>query len=245
MARWIKANGTVQPIQPTNGTEFSLDEMRACVGGHLEAVKLTSKEVMYVNEEGVLLQLPLNTTATEVMHQHRPDRAHESICGDVLIASLVETGDEDDTLHVHVTPTEAACTECGKSPSLQWDLYGMTGTLCRACLERDMGDIKQALQSQQEGDGEERDGKMLDRLEDRWIKDTCITGQVKYVKMFNSSGVLEVHGIDYTFEGGGIAYMLENDQGAIEPYGESLIERKFYNYAEVAHYLYEESHGQE
>ena len=129
--------------------------MRACVGGHLQALKLTSQEVMYVNEDFIRLQLPINTTATEVLHQHRPDRAHEPICGDVLIASLVETGDEDNTLHVHVTPTEAACTECGKSPSLQWNMYGMTGILCRDCLGRDIGDINQVLQSPQEATHED------------------------------------------------------------------------------------------
>lgn len=148
MGRWIKANGTVQPIQPKNGKEFSLDEMRACVGGHLEAVKLTSKEVMYVNEEGVLLHLPINTTATEVMHQHRPDRAHEPICGDVLIASLVETGDEDNALHVQTVPTQATCTECGRAPALQWTLYDMTGVLCQDCLAMEVDNINHTISTE-------------------------------------------------------------------------------------------------
>jgi len=95
MARWIKADSKVSQVHPKNGTEFSLDEMRDFVGGHLEAVKLTSKEVMYVNEDFVGLQLPINATATEVLHQHRPDITYP-ICGDVLIASLRETGDEED-----------------------------------------------------------------------------------------------------------------------------------------------------
>jgi Domain of unknown function (DUF3846) len=145
MARWIKADGTVQEVHPMNDTEFSLQEMRDFVGGHLEAVKLTSQEVMYVNEEGIRLQLPINTTATEVMHQHRPDRAHEPIYGDVLIASLVETGDEDNTLHVQTTPTNAACTECGHSPALEWNLYGMTGILCRDCLAKEVDNVNHTM----------------------------------------------------------------------------------------------------
>jgi hypothetical protein len=149
MARWIKADGTVKEIQPANKTEFSLDEMRACVGGHIEAVKLTSQEVMYVNDEGVLQQLPINTTATEVLHQHRPDRAHEPICGDVLIASLVETGDEDPNLHIQTTPIDAACTECGKSPAIEWNMYGMTGILCQECLAKEVGNANLALQTGQ------------------------------------------------------------------------------------------------
>lgn len=154
MARWIKADGTVKEIQPANKVEFTLDEMRACVGGHIEAVKLTSQEVMYVNDEGVLQQLPINTIATEVFHQHRPERSHEPICGDVLIASLVETGDEDNTLHVQATPTNAACEECGKSPSLQWNLYGMTGILCQDCLGREVDIINLALKA----DPEQKEG---------------------------------------------------------------------------------------
>jgi hypothetical protein len=146
MARWIKADGTVQPVHPTNSIEFSLEEMRAYVGGHLQAIKLTSQEVLYCNEDFVRLQLPINAVATEVYHQHRPERAHEPLCGDVLIASLQETGDEDNTLHVQATPINAACTECGRSPSLQWNLYGMTGILCKDCLTRDVGDINATLQ---------------------------------------------------------------------------------------------------
>ena len=94
MARFIKTDGTVQEAHPTNGVEFSLDEMRNFVGGYLEAIKLTSQEVLYCNEDFVGLQLPINSVATEVLHQHRPDIPYP-LCGDVLIASLRETGDED------------------------------------------------------------------------------------------------------------------------------------------------------
>lgn len=155
MARWIKADGTVQQVHPTNSIEFSLEEMRAYVGGHLQAIRLTSQEVLYCNEDFVRLQLPINAVATEVYHQHRPERSHEPLCGDVLIASLTETGDEDDTLHVQATPTKAACTECGKSPALEWNLYGMTGILCQSCLSKEVDSINLVLKktdtNQEEG----------------------------------------------------------------------------------------------
>jgi hypothetical protein len=63
---------------------------------------------------------------------------------------------------------------------------------------------------------------------------------VKYVKLTDSPGVLEVKGIATSFEEHGTAYMLEAEKGLIEPYSERLVERKFSNYADVAHYLYEE-----
>lgn len=145
MARHIKANGTVKKVQPANGTEFSVDELKDFVGGYFEAIKLTSHDVMYLHEDGVGLQLPINAIATEVLHQHKPERAHNPICGDVIIASLQETGDEDNTLHVQTTPTNAACTECGKSPALEWNLYGMTGILCRDCLAKEVDNVNHTI----------------------------------------------------------------------------------------------------
>lgn len=56
-------------------------------------MKLTSTEVMYLNEDGVRLQLPLNYKAMEVLRSHRPEHARTPIVGNVLIASLQETGD--------------------------------------------------------------------------------------------------------------------------------------------------------
>lgn len=144
MARFIKTDGTVQEAHPTNGVEFSLDEMRNFVGGYLEAIKLTSQEVMYVNEDFVGLQLPVNRIATEVLHQHNPDIRYP-ICGDVLIATLRETGDEENVLHVKTTPTNEKCTECGKAPALQWNLYGMTGILCRDCLGKEVDNINHTI----------------------------------------------------------------------------------------------------
>lgn len=144
MARHIKADGTVTLALPKNGTEFSLDEMRSFVGGHLEAIKLTSQEVLYCNEDFVGLQLPINQVATDIMHQHRTDIIYP-LCGDVLIASLRETGDDDKVLHVQTVPTQAACTECGNSPSLEWSLYGMTGILCRNCLAKEVDNVNNTL----------------------------------------------------------------------------------------------------
>ena len=150
MARWIKTDGTVEQVYPTNRIEFSLEEMRSFVGGHLEAIKLTSQEVMYVNEDFAGLQLPINAVATEVLHQHRPDYSCYPICGNVLIASLQETGDEPNALHVQAVPPNEKCTECGKVPALQWTLYGMIGVLCQDCLGKEVDSINETLQSEWE-----------------------------------------------------------------------------------------------
>ena len=145
MARWIKTDGKVEQVHPQDGKEFSVDEIRTFVGGYFEAIKLTSQDVMYLNEDGIGLQLPINAIATEVLHQHKPERAHNPICGNVIIASLQETGDESNVLHVQTTPTNADCTECGKSPALEWSLYGMTGVLCRDCLAKEVDNINHTI----------------------------------------------------------------------------------------------------
>lgn len=39
MARLIKTNGLVVDIDPVNGTDFSLQELQACVEGYIEIVR--------------------------------------------------------------------------------------------------------------------------------------------------------------------------------------------------------------
>jgi hypothetical protein len=93
MALWIKADGMEQEIQPQNGIAFTLSEMQKCVGGYIEAVTFTDKLIMYINENG--LYLPHNMKATQLLRRQRPEHRYTVLYGDVLIASLVETGDEE------------------------------------------------------------------------------------------------------------------------------------------------------
>ena len=58
----------------------------------------------------------------------------------------------------------------------------------------------------------------------------------KYVKLFDSHSVYEVKAIDPCFEGEGTAYMLEVEEGMIEPYGESLVEQTFFTDQELNTY---------
>jgi len=51
--------------------------------------------------------------------------------------------------------------------------------------------------------------------------------QVKYIKMLGSSKIFEVKAIDTRY--GETLYMLESEEGIIETYGESIIEKKFYS----------------
>lgn len=78
MAEIIKANGEVIPTTPKNGKTFSLEEMQGIVGGYIEIVHLKDG-YMVVNEEGLLMGLPINELAFL--------RSGRYIVGDVLVCS--------------------------------------------------------------------------------------------------------------------------------------------------------------
>ena len=76
MAEIIKTDGTRQPVQPANGTDFKLEEMQAIVGGDIE--------IMVVNEEGKVHGLKHNPTATRIFKENHPSLS-DYIVGDVLV----------------------------------------------------------------------------------------------------------------------------------------------------------------
>lgn len=84
MAKIIKTDGTCQPVQPANGTDFTLEEMQAIVGGDIELVYLNDTEIMVVNEEGKIEDLDANHTATLILEENYPD-TDDYIVGDVLV----------------------------------------------------------------------------------------------------------------------------------------------------------------
>lgn len=61
-----KANGTMAYVEPANKNDYTLTELKAIVGGHIELVDL-GKRYLVVNEDGKLLRLPYNTLATNWM----------------------------------------------------------------------------------------------------------------------------------------------------------------------------------
>lgn len=69
MAQHIKADGTITEVHPAKGKKFSLKELQGFVGGYIELVTTrTPVRHMYVNEEGMLDNLPYNAAATALIH---------------------------------------------------------------------------------------------------------------------------------------------------------------------------------
>ena len=70
MAYIIYPDAPKKHIAPSNGTDFSLEELQSIVGGYIEIVHLDDDEfIMVVNEEGRLLGLPSNHDASSIAWQ--------------------------------------------------------------------------------------------------------------------------------------------------------------------------------
>lgn len=72
MARLLKASGEILP----NVSISTLKEMQELVGGYIEFVYTEKKLVLIVNEEGLIISLPVNQMASEI--------ADQVIVGDVI-----------------------------------------------------------------------------------------------------------------------------------------------------------------
>ena len=83
MAKIYKTNGEIIDIEPKNGKDFQLKELKDIVGGYIELVTLPNDEFMVVNEEGKIMRLPVNANATEIYH--REIGRWNYIVGDCLI----------------------------------------------------------------------------------------------------------------------------------------------------------------
>lgn len=59
-AELIKVDGTRSEIIPKFRFYLTLEEAQDYVGGYIEVIDLPNNKVMIVNEEGLLLNLPVN-----------------------------------------------------------------------------------------------------------------------------------------------------------------------------------------
>jgi len=83
MAKIIKTNGEQIEVTPKNGKDFKLEELQEIVGGYIEVVWFPNDKIMVINEEGKLLNLPINETATKIYFD--AFSYNDVIVGDVLI----------------------------------------------------------------------------------------------------------------------------------------------------------------
>ena len=87
MAQIIKTTGEVIEVAPKNGTDFSLEELKAIVDGWIEIVNLRDGRLLCLDEEGKLKGKERNHVATDIYHQALPLCRKDFIVGDVLLCN--------------------------------------------------------------------------------------------------------------------------------------------------------------
>lgn len=78
----LKIDGTSVDVVPRNKKDFQLDELQGIVGGFIEILYLSKTQIMVVNEEGKLDDLPYNHLATLACHMAG---IRDVIVGNVLV----------------------------------------------------------------------------------------------------------------------------------------------------------------
>lgn len=88
-----------EPIRLEQLDKHDLDAYRRLVGGHLEVITLERPQSsMYLNDEGKLLDLPLNQRATRLLWAHNSAfHGHDVIVGPAFIVGPVDDGGDDQT----------------------------------------------------------------------------------------------------------------------------------------------------
>jgi hypothetical protein len=84
----IKSDGTKTTVEVD---KIDLAFLQGCVGGYVEAIRLWDFDaVMYLNEDGLLRNLPSNPLATELAQGNNVLMDEGGIVGDVVITGLID-----------------------------------------------------------------------------------------------------------------------------------------------------------
>jgi len=87
----IRTNGTIENVVIND-----LHDMQAAVGGYIERACSFDGSDMWVNEEGLLRGLPINTTAAIVRQTFCNVAMSAALVGDALILGFTEDGEKAD-----------------------------------------------------------------------------------------------------------------------------------------------------
>lgn len=79
----ITTGGAIKEVAPANNHDFSLEELQKFVGGYIEIISLSESQIMVLNEEGKLNNLPYNEEATKLFQ--KAYKTNDFIVGDVLV----------------------------------------------------------------------------------------------------------------------------------------------------------------
>jgi hypothetical protein len=87
MGQLYRVDGTIETVQPKNGTDFSLEELKGYIGGGLiEAVPVFGDKLIIVDEEGLMKNLRYNDRASMLVK----GRVNGDIVGDMVLIKRSE-----------------------------------------------------------------------------------------------------------------------------------------------------------
>lgn len=81
----IKSDGSQIEVSPKDGQRFTLEELQGYVGGYIEIIDLPTNKALIINEEGKLLDLPLNQKATALAQFCKAIFPSDYIVGDAVV----------------------------------------------------------------------------------------------------------------------------------------------------------------
>lgn len=90
MGTWIKTDGRAIDVTPLDGQSFSLQEIQSMVGDICDVLRTRDGKIMYVHDEGLLLNLPRNFRAEQLVDPARYNITF-GLRGDVLVCEKGET----------------------------------------------------------------------------------------------------------------------------------------------------------
>lgn len=85
MDYYLKTNCKLEVVAPKNGKDYQLEELQEYVGGYIEIIRLTPKQILVINEEGKLNGLKPNRLATETAHLVRAIAKNDFIVGNCIL----------------------------------------------------------------------------------------------------------------------------------------------------------------
>lgn len=98
MAHLYYTNGDIKTIEPKNGTDFTLDEIKEHIHGYIEAIAIRDPErllggqelLMLIDEDGKLKNLPANINATRFVHNTQSIQVYDYIVGNAILCKRSE-----------------------------------------------------------------------------------------------------------------------------------------------------------
>ena len=86
---FIPVEGESKEITPENGKRFTLKELQALVGGIIQYVTFPDGTDIMVNDEGKLIDLPVNPRATKLWNEQFPLKEYPGNNDGIIVGNAV------------------------------------------------------------------------------------------------------------------------------------------------------------